>query len=128
MDWDLSEVPDPQDPATFHASRLDWDEATQGRHAVLLDVYRSLAALRRSLPELSDPDLRTTSCEHDEAARWFVMRRGEVAVVVNFSDVEVTVDLGGAHELAWATPAGATVVADGVRLPAHAGAVLLPLP
>ncbi len=127
MDWDVSTMPDPQDPATFLAAKLDWAEATEGRHAVLLDIYRSLASLRRSLPELTDPDLRSTSCSYDETARWFVMRRGRVVVAVNFSNAPVTVDLGGDHALQWATPASATVVPGGVELPAHAGAMLMPL-
>ncbi|WP_239456312.1 malto-oligosyltrehalose synthase [Nocardioides solisilvae] len=127
MAWDVDTVPDPQDPQTFLASKLDWSEKETGRHAVLLDVYRSLAALRRELPDLTDPDLRRTSCEYDEDARWFVMTRGDVAVAVNFSDEPVTVDLGGDHVVRWATPAGATAVPGGVELPAHAGAVLLPL-
>ena len=38
MGWDPDEVPDPQDVATFRRSRLDWDEAATGRHAVVLDV------------------------------------------------------------------------------------------
>ncbi|WP_258236643.1 malto-oligosyltrehalose synthase [Nocardioides campestrisoli] len=127
MDWDVSTVPDPQDPQTFLSSTLDWAEAEGGRHAVLLEVYRSLAALRRELPQLTDPDMLRTSCEYDEDARWFVMHRGEVAVAVNFSDEPVTVDLGSDHVVRWATPAGATLVPGGVELPAHAGAVLLPL-
>lgn len=127
MDWDVSTVPDPQDPATFLSSRLDWDERSSGRHAVLLDAYRSLAALRRSLPDLTDPDMRATSCTYDEGARWFVMRRGRVVVAVNFSDSPATIDLDGDHSLQWATPAGAAVVAGGVALPARAGAVLLPV-
>ena len=36
-----AEVPDPQDPATFERSQLDWSELATGRHAVLLDVYRA---------------------------------------------------------------------------------------
>jgi len=130
MDWDVSTVPDPQDPATYRASRLDWAERHHGRHAVLLEVHRSLARLRRTLPDLTDPDLRRTSCQVDEDARWFVMRRGEVVVVVNFADRSATVPLGGEHGehvVHWATPAGATAVPGGVELPAHAGAVLLPL-
>ena len=55
MGWDPDVVPDPQDPATFERSRLDWDELGTGRHAVLLDVYRRLGALRRELPELDRP-------------------------------------------------------------------------
>ncbi len=127
MDWDPSTVPDPQDPQTFTSSKLDWDEQAQGRHARLLAVYRELAGLRRELLEITDPDMRSTVCSYDEEARWFVMRRGRVAVVVNLADEAQTVDLGEDHTLRWATPAGATVVPGGVELPAHAGAVLLPL-
>ena len=128
MGWDESEVPDPQDPATFLASKLDWSETEDGRHAVLLEVYRSLAELRRRTPELTDPDLRTISCEVDEDARWFLMRRGRVVVAVNFGNAVATVDLGADHEVQWATPAGATVEAGCVVLPPHAGGVLVQLP
>ena len=55
MGWDPSVVPDPQDPATFERSRLDWSELEDFRHARMLEVYRRLAALRRTLPELTDP-------------------------------------------------------------------------
>ena len=55
MGWDPAVVPDPQDPATFERSKLDWSELEGGRHAVLLDVYRRLAELRRRLPQLTDP-------------------------------------------------------------------------
>jgi hypothetical protein len=48
-------------------------------------------------------------------------------VVVNFGDAEATIPLDGAHELLWATPAGATASGSGVVLPPHAGAVLRPL-
>jgi 1,4-alpha-glucan branching enzyme len=128
MGWDLSSVPDPQDPATFAMSKLDWSEPEGGRHALLLSVYRSLAQLRKQLPELTDPDLRNNSCQFDEKERWFVLRRGRVAVVVNFGSSPVTVDLGADHEVLWATPAGASAVRRGVELPPHAGAVLVPLP
>jgi maltooligosyltrehalose trehalohydrolase len=128
MGWDESEVPDPQDPATFQMSKLDWSELEEGRHAGLLKVYRDLAALRRSTPELTDPDLRTVSCRVDEDARWFLMRRGEVVVAINFGDAEARIDLGADHELRWATPSGATSEAGCVVLPPHAGAVLGRLP
>ena len=83
MGWDPAVVPDPQDPATYERSKLDWDELGTGRHAVLLDVYRRLGALRRELPELTDPDLRRVDVDVDEDARTLVMRRGAVTVVVN---------------------------------------------
>ena len=50
MGWNADEVPDPQDVETFRRSKLDWDELATGRHAVLLDCYRRLAELRRTLP------------------------------------------------------------------------------
>jgi 1,4-alpha-glucan branching enzyme len=127
MGWDLSRVPDPQDPETFRRSKLDWTELEDGRHARLLGVYRELADLRRRTPELTDPDLRNTRCRVDEEQRWFLMRRGSVSVVVNFGDEPVSVDLGGDHAVCWTTPAGASVASGQVRLPAHAGAVLVPL-
>jgi malto-oligosyltrehalose synthase/malto-oligosyltrehalose trehalohydrolase len=127
MGWDLSQVPDPQAPSTFHHSRLDWSELVDGRHAVLLQVYRELAELRRRTPQLTDPDLRRTSCEVDEDARWFVMRRDDVVVAVNFGTEPATVELGSDHEVTWATPAGAETDGGRVTLPPHGGAVLMPL-
>ena len=41
MGWDPADVPDPQDPATYDRSNLDWTELTAGRHAVVLDAARS---------------------------------------------------------------------------------------
>jgi maltooligosyltrehalose trehalohydrolase len=50
------EVPDPQDPSTFERSKLDWSELAREPHASLLEWYRRLIALRRSVPELSCGD------------------------------------------------------------------------
>jgi malto-oligosyltrehalose trehalohydrolase len=127
MGWDESLVPDPQDPATFASAKLRWDEAEDGRHAVIAEVYRHLIALRRQYSELTNPVLARTRCEFDSDERWFVLRRGGLAVVVNFSDVEASVELGGPHQLRWATPSGAHVDGSDVVLPPHAGALLLPL-
>ncbi|MGV8909381.1 MAG: malto-oligosyltrehalose synthase [Propionicimonas sp.] len=127
LDWDPDSVPDPQDPATFAAAKLDWAEAETGSHRVLLQAYRELIALRRQYAELTNPFMARTVCQVDEAARWFLMRRGGLAVVVNFGDREVVIDLGGRHQLRWATPAGARITGSSVVLPPHAGALLLPL-
>ena len=43
------EVPDPQDPLTFDASRLRWDEIEVPPHQHVLALYRALLALRREL-------------------------------------------------------------------------------
>jgi maltooligosyltrehalose trehalohydrolase len=120
--WDPRVVPDPQDPATFERSKLDWSELSHGRHAVLLDVYRQLALLRRALPELTDPAFSSLGATADEETRVFTLRRGRVVIVINFSDAPVTVPESGT--LLFTTPSAATVGADGTDLPAHAGLVL----
>lgn len=45
-------VPDPQDVATFQASRLDWSETGRQPNAATLRLHRALLALRRSQPAL----------------------------------------------------------------------------
>ncbi len=131
MDWGTDHVPDPQDPATYERSKLDWSELSQGDHAVLLAAYRELVALRRALPELTDPDLRRTSCVVDQDQRWLLLRRGAddggVAVVVNFGDAEVVVDIGREDhpwQVLWDSPAGVTLHDGQVALPPHAGCLL----
>ena len=87
MGWDPDVVPDPQDPETFERSKLDWSELTRAGTPRMLDVYRRLAALRRELPELTDPSFERTRCTADEDTRLFTMRRGgSLVVVVNFGD------------------------------------------
>ena len=47
-------IPDPQAPATFERSRLDWSERELPEQQRVLELYRSLLALRRSDPVLRD--------------------------------------------------------------------------
>jgi maltooligosyltrehalose trehalohydrolase len=77
--WD--DVPDPQDPATFHRSKLRWEEAVA--HADLLDWHRRLIALRRSTPALTDGRLARATA--DEDARTLVVERGDITVLANLA-------------------------------------------
>ena len=95
MGWDPSVVPDPQDPESFHRSKLDWAEAEGGRHARLLALYRELGALRRSTPAITDPSFESIRCDFDEDARWFVVRRPGVTIAVNFGDADAAVEVAG---------------------------------
>jgi maltooligosyltrehalose trehalohydrolase len=122
MGWDPSVVPDPEDPQTFERSKLDWSELTRGRHAVLLDVYRRLAGLRRSVPELTDPAFASLAATADEETRLFTLRRGGLLIAVNFSDLPVTLPESG--ELLFTTPTPPTVRPAGLTLPAHSGVLL----
>ncbi len=91
MGWDRSVVPDPQDPATFHRSKLEWAEARDGDHARLLALYRRLAALRRELSDLTDPHIGATAVRVSHVdgppdRRAYEIRRGGARVLVNLTD------------------------------------------
>jgi maltooligosyltrehalose trehalohydrolase len=123
MGWDPAVVPDPQDPATFDRSNLDWSELSGGRHARMLATYQQLARLRREHADLTDPRFDRVSCSVDEEARLFRMRRGSLEIVVNFSDGPAEVELGEATDLLFQTGKGVAVGAS-LRLPAHVGVLL----
>ncbi len=93
--WAAQDVPDPQDPETFARSRLDWTEIADDDHRVLLDWYRVLIALRHSDPDLSDPRLTAVRVISDEAARWLIVQRGAVRIVVNLAGHAQSLPLDG---------------------------------
>lgn len=103
--WEPADVPDPQDPATFQRSKLDWSELGEKEHAAVLDWHRRLIALRRSVPALADGRLDAVECRFDDEGGSLVVRRGPVTVAGNIGafPVEVAVDGGvvlasdGAH-------------------------------
>ncbi|MFC7362570.1 malto-oligosyltrehalose trehalohydrolase [Nocardioides astragali] len=124
MGWDPAEVPDPQDFETFRRSRLDWDERSTGRHAVVLDCYRRLGRLRRELPQLTDPAFGSVSCSVE--GRLFTLRRGDLLVVVNTGEEAVSLDVGE-REVLFATPSGVAIEAGALAVPRHAGTLLGPI-
>jgi maltooligosyltrehalose trehalohydrolase len=83
--WGESEVPDPMDEATFRRSKLDWSELDDEDHADILELHRSLIALRRDIPELSDPSLTDFRVEVADDDSWIVMHRGRFQVRVDFA-------------------------------------------
>jgi maltooligosyltrehalose trehalohydrolase len=119
--WDADLVPDPQDPETFRRSKLDWSEVGRPRHARMLEVYRRLAELRRTQPDLTAPSYAV--CTADEEARVFTMSRGRLTVVVNFGDVPRVVDLE-ATDVLFETESGVVLHDGALGLPAHAGALV----
>jgi maltooligosyltrehalose trehalohydrolase len=121
--WGAEEVPDPTDPATFERSRLDWSEPEEGQHAWLLDVYRSLAALRRTERELADPRLDRVHVDVDPGARTLVVHRGALRLVVNLGAGEATVPLDGATDVVW-SPFEVGLSEAAVVLPAESCAVI----
>jgi maltooligosyltrehalose trehalohydrolase len=122
MGWDPTEVPDCQDSATFERSKLDWSELSGGRHARLLAVYRQLAELRRTWPQLTDPAFSNVTATADDTTRLFTLRRRDLVIAVNFGTDAVTVPLHG--EVLFATPSAPSGDAGDLVLPAHAGIVV----
>ncbi|MFK0099650.1 malto-oligosyltrehalose trehalohydrolase [Streptomyces sp. NPDC091040] len=96
--WAEEDIPDPQDPATRARSCLDWDELRHEPHARLYAWYRELIALRRTLPDLRDPDLASVKAAYDDEARWLAVRRGDLRIAVNLDAEPAAIPLGnGRH-------------------------------
>ena len=85
--WD-GEAPDPQAVETFERSRLDWDEADRGEHAIVRGLYRRLIGLRSRLG-LGRGTRSGRRVECDDAQGTLVVRRavecGEAVLVMNFA-------------------------------------------
>ncbi|MCU1560539.1 malto-oligosyltrehalose trehalohydrolase [Mycetocola sp.] len=127
MGWDPDIVPDPQDPATFENSKLDWDELGRPDSERILAFYRALAGLRRHRPEFTDPRFGRTRVTFDEADRWLVLHRGESAVVLNFSASERAVPVPEGEVLLSFTGSGeelSAVLEGNLRVPAHSVVVI----
>ncbi|MFC4638165.1 malto-oligosyltrehalose trehalohydrolase [Deinococcus hohokamensis] len=97
-------VPDPQAPATFEHSQLNWAEPEQEEHAQVLALYRRLLALRREDPVLRRSTRAGLRAGAEGALLW-VERRHEGSrrlLLVNVgheAQALGTLALGGAREL-----------------------------
>jgi maltooligosyltrehalose trehalohydrolase len=124
--WPAEAVPDPQDPATFLRSRLDWSEPARAPHAGILEWYRALLRLRRSTPALSDGRRERCEVALDEARGWLRLTRGEVTVLVNLGPAAARVPLEAGRPrgrlLAW--PPEPAVGEHDIELPPDGVAVL----
>jgi maltooligosyltrehalose trehalohydrolase len=121
--WAEADVPDPQDPATFERSKLDWSELGKPGHAEILQMYKRLIALRRSRAELSDPRLDQVEVWHGD--QYLVMRRGHCAVAANLAPIPQTVSLRAApSKVLLATEPGVVLQRDRVDLPAESAVVV----
>jgi maltooligosyltrehalose trehalohydrolase len=127
--WDPAQVPDPQAVETFERSRLDWTELDEEDHAALLAWHRRLIQLRRTAPALADGDMEAVQAAYDEDERWLVVRRGDLAVVVNLAEAEQRVPVGepvldvllSSREGFAFDPSGVTLAGESVVIAALAG-------
>lgn len=83
-------VPDPNDPATFAASRADDSEAASGAHAAWLELHRALLAIRRDriVPRLPGTSSLEAHALGDAGvyARWRMGDGAELSIAANFGD------------------------------------------
>ncbi|MEU4603366.1 malto-oligosyltrehalose trehalohydrolase [Kribbella sp. NPDC023972] len=117
--WNAEEIPDPQDPETWHSSVLDWSELDEPPHHELLAWYRDLLALRARTPDLHDDRLDSVGIAYDADGDWIVVTRGRFRIVVNLAAGETLVPVDGVptyQVMAFGTAAATT---DGVRLSGH---------
>jgi maltooligosyltrehalose trehalohydrolase len=124
--WDAEAVPDPQDPATYVRSRLDWRELACEPHASLLDWHRRLIRLRRQFPGLMDGRLDQVRVRFDEEAHWFVLERGPVTVACNLAAQAQAVPLTRERSARILLTSEAEIAVDaaGVSMPAEAVVIL----
>jgi maltooligosyltrehalose trehalohydrolase len=125
--WTADEVPDPQDPATFERSKLQWKELRRTPHAEHLDWYRALIRLRRATPDLADGRLDLVKVTADDDACTLVVERGLITIVANLGGAEAKVEIPGRGTTALLVSDGDIEVGPrGVTLPPDSVAVLGP--
>jgi maltooligosyltrehalose trehalohydrolase len=113
-EFEGEEVPDPQDEATFRASKLTREGEPEGLH----ELYAALLRARAALP-YGDFE----AIDFDEHAGWLGARRGPYTLLANFSQRDVHVPLEGTAETVLTTH-HATLEPGFVVLPALSGALL----
>ncbi len=109
------EVPDPQDPATFAASKL-----TRKADRALARLHADLLVLRREITAVAPGPAEVTGFE--EHARWLRVRRGPYEIVMSFATRTQEIPVSGTETVLSTAP---TAVKDGrLTLRPRSGAVL----
>ena len=119
------QVPDPQAPSTFEASKLDWSEPDRPGHARILDFYCDLIRLRREEPDIASGVRAETAVRVADDGGWLALDRGDLTVAVNLDAAERAVPLRGeVREVLLGWTGRAQPEGDSVTLPAHDVVVL----
>jgi maltooligosyltrehalose trehalohydrolase len=91
------EIPDPQDEATFLASRIDYRLREGGHHRTLLECYRELLLLRKDHPVLSRLSKEDMEVAARETGKVLFVRRwrgsGQIATAFHFGSAPVSLSL-----------------------------------
>ncbi len=122
--WDSTEIPDPENPAAFSASKLKWDEVDHPGHAEMLAWYRDLIRLRRSTPCLNDGTQGMTRASFDEEARWLRIERGTISVVCNLGELDQVFRISRGSAVLLTSRSIASMEEDAIVLPPDTVAVI----
>jgi maltooligosyltrehalose trehalohydrolase len=125
---DTSKVPDPQATDTFERSRLNWNERDRGEHREILEWYRQLIGLRRSVRDFENGRFDLDAVTFDEEARWISVNRGGSAIICNFAATQQRIQIqNDATELRVSLASKPGVRFDGksIELPAVSVAIIV---
>ncbi len=115
--WKAEQVPDPQDPATYERSKLDWNELDQPRHKGILKWYRDLIRLRS---RLEGP----VQVEFDQGDRQLVVRRGAIRVMANLGESEWRCSMAPGARILMASDPSITPSGQALSLPRSSVVIL----
>jgi maltooligosyltrehalose trehalohydrolase len=125
--WNPSDVPDPQDPATFQRSKLDWAETAREPHRTILQWYRQLISLRARTAPLRDGMMERVAVAYDEQARWMVITRDPITVAFNLAERGQAVAIGGVRpRRLLMAPEGASLQSGALELGPDSVAIIGP--
>jgi maltooligosyltrehalose trehalohydrolase len=123
--WRPEEIPDPQAPATFARSKLNWSEISESPHLELLAWHRQLIRLRRLEPALKDGRLDLVRAQWDEQAHWLTVERGPITTACNFAAAPQRVPLRAGQQGALMISEAGIAAGDGfVELPPDSVAIV----
>jgi len=94
LDW-FEEFPDPQSTDTFTKSRLQWEKRNQGSNMTLLNFYRELIHLRKTVPSLSHPERDCCSIGSEAGKKIITIQRwkdsSHTLIILNFNKTDITI-------------------------------------
>ncbi len=84
------DCPAPQAAETFKKSKLKWQERNKGRHKIILNYYKRLIELRKSIPKFVDNTNISVRCLlEQQILHWHrVFGNRQIQCLMNFSDKE----------------------------------------
>jgi maltooligosyltrehalose trehalohydrolase len=89
------EFPDPYSTDTFVKSTIQWEKKDQGSNMTLLNFYRELIRLRKTVPSLSHSERNCLSVRSDAVNKIIVIQRwkdsNHTLMILNFNQSDITI-------------------------------------